>query len=96
MPAYDYAAVSGGCKHCRKGFEVIQRISEPKLKTCPKCKARVERLIGPVGVHTKYQVKSNSKLNELGLTKYVKTADGSYARTNTGRGGPKIIRQPKG
>ena len=34
---------------------------------------------------------SPSKLKDLGMTKYVKTSDGSYART-VGRG-PKMIRQ---
>ena len=44
-------------------------------------------------VHGKYSTKSDSKLKDLGLTKYVKTSDGSYART-VGGGGPKMIRKP--
>ena len=42
-----------------------------------------------------YAPKSGSKLKDLGLTKYVKTSDGSYQRT-VGRGGPKLIREPEG
>jgi len=95
MPSYDYAAVSGGCKHCRRVFEVFQRVVEKKLKACPSCGAKVERLISASGVHTKFSVKSDSRLSELGLTKYVKTSDGSYER-RTGRGGPKLIRKPDG
>ena len=50
----------------------------------------VERLISKVAVHGKYSTKSDSKLKDLGLTKYVKTSDGSYART-VGKGGPTLM-----
>jgi len=93
MPLYEYAAVAGGCKKCRRGFEVMQKLSEPKLKKCPGCGRPVERLISPVGVHTKFSM-SKSKLNDLGMTKYVKTSDGSYERT-AGHKGPKMIRKPE-
>ena len=93
MPLYDYAPKSGKCRQCNGRFEVVQRISEPKLKRCPACAKPVERLIGKVAVHGKYSTKSDSKLKDLGLTKYVKTSDGSYERT-VGRGGPKMIREP--
>jgi putative FmdB family regulatory protein len=92
MPLYDYVAVSGGCRKCKRGFEVVQKLAEPKLKTCPACKAPIERVISAPAVHGKYSTKSDSKLKDLGLTKYVKTSDGSYART-VGRAGPKMIRK---
>ena len=42
MPTYDYE-----CSSCGHTFEVIQSISEDRLKKCPKCKkAKLERLIG--------------------------------------------------
>ena len=93
MPLYDYAPKSGKCAKCRGRFEVVQRISEPKLKKCPACGKAVERLVSAVAVHGKYSTKSDSKLKDLGLTKYVKTSDGSYART-VGRAGPKMLRKP--
>ena len=92
MPLYDYAAIGKGCPKCRKGFEVVQKLSEPKLKKCPACGKPVERLISAVPVHGKYSTKSDSKIKDLGMTKYVKTSDGSYART-VGQGGPKMIRR---
>jgi putative FmdB family regulatory protein len=95
MPLYDYAPVSGKCRRCHGRFEVVQRVSEPKLKSCPTCGKAVERVISAVPVHGKYSTKSDSKLKDLGLTKYVKTSDGSYERT-VGRGGPKMIRKPDG
>jgi putative FmdB family regulatory protein len=95
MPLYEYAAVGKGCAKCRKGFEIVQKLVEPKLKKCPACKAPVERVISAVPVHGKYSTKSDSKLKDLGLTKYVKTSDGSYERT-VGTGGPKMVRKPEG
>ena len=92
MPLYDYAPKSGKCAQCRGRFEVVQRISEPKLKKCPQCGKAVERLVSAAAVHGKYSTKSDSKLKDLGLTKYVKTSDGSYART-VGDAGPKMIRK---
>ena len=93
MPLYDYAPKSGKCAKCRGRFEVVQRISEPKLRKCPTCGKPVERLVSAAAVHGKYSTKSDSKLKDLGLTKYVKTSDGSYERT-VGGAGPKMIRKP--
>ena len=92
MPLYDYAPKSGKCARCRGRFEVVQKLTEPKLKKCPTCGKAVVRLVSAAAVHGKYSTKSDSKLKDLGLTKYVKTSDGSYART-VGRAGPKMIRK---
>lgn len=94
MPIYEYAPLSGKCRQCDARFEVYQRLADAKLQSCPDCGKPVERLIGAVPVHGKYSTKSDSKLKDLGMTKYVKTSDGSYERT-VGRGGPKMIREPK-
>jgi putative FmdB family regulatory protein len=41
MPVYEYA-----CSKCGHEFEAEQRITEPPLKTCPRCRARkLKRLI---------------------------------------------------
>jgi putative FmdB family regulatory protein len=93
MPLYDYAPKSGKCKQCNGRFEVVQRVSEPKLKRCPACSKPVERQISAAAVHGKFSM-SPSKLKDLGMTKYQKTSDGSYQRT-VGEGGPKMIREPK-
>ena len=92
MPLYDYAPKSGKCKQCNGRFEVVQRVADAKLKKCPACRKPVERLIGAVPVHGKFSTKSDSRIKDLGMTKYVKTSDGSYERT-VGRGGPKMIRR---
>ena len=47
MPIYEYEAVSPGrkCRKCSSVFEVIQRISDPPLTTCPECQQEVRRRI---------------------------------------------------
>jgi len=44
MPNYDYK-----CKKCSYVFEVFQSMKAARLKTCPKCGGKVERLIGAGG-----------------------------------------------
>ncbi len=44
MPIYEYRPISGGCNHCSRGFDTLQKMADPPLKTCPKCGARVERV----------------------------------------------------
>ena len=41
MPTYDYR-----CLKCAREFEVYQGIKEAPLKTCPKCKGKIQRQIG--------------------------------------------------
>ena len=41
MPTYEYE-----CEKCGYHFEKIQKMTDPHLKTCPKCKGKVRRLIG--------------------------------------------------
>ncbi|NQU40217.1 MAG: zinc ribbon domain-containing protein [Lentisphaerae bacterium] len=41
MPTYDYE-----CQKCGHSFEKFQSMTEERLKTCPKCKGAVKRLIG--------------------------------------------------
>lgn len=45
MPTYDYQ-----CGKCGSEFEREQRITDPPVKTCPKCKSRqVKRLLSAPG-----------------------------------------------
>ena len=90
MPLYDYAPTSGKCKRCKGRFEVFQPIAHAKLKRCPMCSKPVERLISPVKITGKYST-SNSRVKELGMTKYVKAGDGVYEKA-AGKG-PNVIRK---
>ncbi len=40
MPIYEYA-----CTKCKHRFELIQKFSARKVRTCPECKGKVERLV---------------------------------------------------
>ena len=47
MPTYEYRVVYSdrSCNHCRQGFEVIQRMTEPALTFCPQCKNPICRVL---------------------------------------------------
>jgi putative FmdB family regulatory protein len=47
MPTYRYRAadLDKSCDHCRSGFEVIQRMTEPALTLCPHCKNPICRVL---------------------------------------------------
>jgi putative FmdB family regulatory protein len=45
MPTYEYRAIEKGCRYCRDGFEIKQRIDAKPLSKCPKCQAPIRRLM---------------------------------------------------
>ena len=47
MPTYAYRAVDSekSCNHCKQGFEVIQRMTEPAFTVCPQCQNPISRLL---------------------------------------------------
>jgi putative FmdB family regulatory protein len=47
MPTYAYRATDPekGCPHCRRGFEIIQRMTESALTVCPRCKHPISRIL---------------------------------------------------
>jgi len=55
MPTYRYITfdLGKGCDHCIKGFETIQKITEPPLTNCPQCKNPIKRVIFPPTVVVK-------------------------------------------
>lgn len=48
MPTYGYR-----CAVCNHEFEVMQRMSDAPLTTCPECQGRLQKLLYPVGVQFK-------------------------------------------
>jgi len=61
MPVYEYA-----CSKCGHEFEAEQRITEPPLKTCPRCRARkLKRLIS----HTSFVLKGSGWYADLYASK---------------------------
>jgi len=47
MPTYAYKAVDldRSCRHCRSGFEVVQRMTESALALCPQCQNPISRVL---------------------------------------------------
>ncbi len=52
MPLYEYQACDRerACPHCAEGFEVLQRMSEEPLRTCPKCGMPVKKAMTAAAV----------------------------------------------
>jgi putative FmdB family regulatory protein len=89
MPIYEYAPASGRCEKCNGRFEVMQRMSDAKLTTCPTCAQPCERRISAVALGGAYSV-TDDKIKHSGLTQYKKAGDGVYERT-AGTGGPEHL-----
>src|ERR1700682_1091945 len=48
MPTYGYR-----CSNCGHQFEIVQRITDEPLKTCPKCQGKLSKMLYPVGISFK-------------------------------------------
>jgi len=84
MPTYVYRKREGekGCSYCTAQFEVVQRMADDALKTCPKCGGAVERVIGPVSiVKSAGTLLSDKNLKAHGFQRFVKEDKGRYRKT---------------
>ena len=45
MPIYGYR-----CRNCGHEFEILQKMSDSPLKTCPKCSGELQKILYPAGV----------------------------------------------
>jgi len=89
MPIYEYAPTSGHCDKCKGLFEVMQRMADARLTSCPTCGRACERRISAVALGGNWSL-SDSKIQQSGLTQYKKAGDGVYERT-AGTGGPEHL-----
>ena len=81
MPLYVYEAkeVGRGCKRCRGGFEITQKLSDAKLTTCPDCGAEVYRVIQAPGLtHSKTDLHYRAK--RAGFHTLKKIGKGEYEK----------------
>jgi hypothetical protein len=89
MPLYVYRIIrKSGDPRVEETFEIRQAMSDPPLKKHPETGEPVERVLMPPNISSSKL--GNASLNSVGMTKYVKTSDGSYER-QAGNAGPKII-----
>lgn len=47
MPIYEYQAINPdcACSMCREAFEILQKIDEERLTSCPSCGNQVKKII---------------------------------------------------
>ncbi len=45
MPIYGYR-----CRNCGHEFEILQKMSDAPLKTCPKCSGQLAKILYPAGI----------------------------------------------
>ena len=81
MPIYEYR-----CEHCGD-FEEMQRITDPPLARCPKCKRKVRRLIS----NTSFQLKGSGWY----VTDYARAGGGNGGKKDAG-GGDTAASETKG
>ena len=93
MPTYGYR-----CRSCGNEFEVLQKISDPPLVTCPKCAGQLDKMVYAAGIiykgsgyyNTDY--KSGSKGSEKASDKADSNGSGS---SSEGSGDAKPAAEPK-
>lgn len=80
MPIYEYRAKDRtgekSCDYCRHKFEVIQKMAEDPLTSCPKCGSPIEKLISSFSI----SVDLDSRAKEQGLHKLVRKDKGVYEK----------------
>lgn len=90
MPIYEYKSErAGGCAHCEKGFEKLQKQKEPDMKECPVCGASVRRVISAPSLTKPSPSLAPKNLEQHGFTQYRKSGKGKYEKT-AGKG-PRTI-----
>ena len=90
MPIYTYRSTEAGCPCCRDGFDLLQKLSDAELETCPKCGTPVRKqLSAPALAIGGAHLLSEQKIGEKGFTQYRKIGKGVYEKT-AGKG-PDII-----
>ena len=94
MPIYEYQA-SGldHCVHCMSAFDVMQKLSDPELKFCPKCHNPVRRKISRPNLASPAPSLSRENIEKHGLTQFKKVEKGVYEKT-AGKG-PDYIKDDK-
>ncbi len=89
MPIYCYqlkSPDSGGCEHCRAGFDALQKLIDAPLHACPECGAAVVRVIAaPNVVSGQAHLLKTDNIGKKGFTQYRKVGKGVYEKT-TGKG----------
>jgi len=93
MPLYQYQVILPEGEDPEDGmvFEIMQKITDPPLETHPALGLPVRRILtaapaagGAWGERREKSNLSDASLAAKGITKYVKTGDGTYEKTTGG------------
>lgn len=91
MPIYEYRPVhKTTCQHCMDGFDVLQKLADSPLETCPKCHQEVRRMISAPNLGKADTSLERSNLEKHGFTRYQKAEKGVYEKT--AGAGPDILK----
>jgi putative FmdB family regulatory protein len=82
MPLYEY--------RCERGhtFEVLQRMSDDPVETCPECGATVQRVFHPVAVHFKGSGFYTTDYGRKGKSAAASSSDDSGSKSSSSDSGP--------
>jgi len=82
MPIYVYRPTTGKrCDFCENGFDQLQKVDEPALKTCPECGNPVAKAVTAPNLASQSPSLTEKNLGEHGFTKYRKLEKGVYEKT---------------
>ena len=82
MPIYGYR-----CESCGNEFEILQKMSDPPLKTCPKCTGALRKMVYAAGVIYKGSGYYSTDYNKGGSKRVAeKSADGAAKSSDKGEG----------
>ena len=91
MPIYEYRS-SGAqhCDFCGDGFEIMQKINDPRLEHCPQCQAPIQRQLSAPRIGKTGTSLDPANIEKHGFTQYRRAGQGVYEKT-AGKG-PDIIK----
>lgn len=81
MPIREYQAKDStrACSHCRKRFEIIERIGSDPIQKCPRCGIAVARVISAPAVGAS-KSGLDDRAKQAGFHKLKKTGKGEYEK----------------
>ena len=93
MPLYEYQ-----CTKCKHRFEKIQKFSDPEVKKCPECGAKVEKLLSAPAVQFKgsgwYVTDYANKSGSSGKSSSSESENSSSSDGNKSESKPKEEKKP--
>jgi len=82
MPIYVYQAVGNeSCSHCGSGFELLQKLADAPVASCPQCNQAVRRVISAPSLARSDVSLERHNLEKHGFTRYQKAEKGVYEKT---------------